>query len=75
MPYKSNTYLPEQIKDIPSNHAKNIYSTVFNHAWNEYDDQTKRRNLETLEQVGYKVAWSAVKKKFIKIDNKWQLRK
>ncbi len=58
MPCKANTDLPEQIKYILPEHAKDIY--------NEYDDQTKRRNLETLEQVAYKVAWSAVKKNLLK---------
>lgn len=75
MLYKTNIDLPEQIKNILPEHAQDIYRAAFNHAWNEYEDPNKRRNLETREQVAYKIAWSAVKKKFIKIDNKWQLKK
>lgn len=69
MPYDK---LPESIMKSLPEHAQDIYRAAFNAAWNEYDNPKKRRNAsENREQVAHKVAWAAVKKKYIKRDNDW----
>ena len=75
MPYKSNDDLPPKIKNVLPEHAQDIYRAAFNHAWDEYETPSKRKTLGSQEQVAHKVAWAAVKKKFTKVNEKWQLKK
>lgn len=75
MPYKSNDDLPPKIKNVLPEHAQDIYRATFNHAWEEYKIPSKRKTLESQEQVAHKVAWAAVKKKFTKVNEEWQLKK
>lgn len=69
MPYKSNSDLPDSVKDHLPSHAQEIYRTAFNHAWDEYKDPDKRRGNESHEEVAHKVAWSAVKDKYEKSES------
>ncbi|MBY0281747.1 MAG: ChaB family protein [Alphaproteobacteria bacterium] len=71
MPYSINANLPDAIKNNLPEHAQDIYRAAFNAAWDEYKEPTKRRTSETREQVSHKVAWSAVKLKYIKRNDKW----
>lgn len=74
MPYKTNTDLPSKIQHVLPKHAQDIYRAAFNNAWDEYAAPSKRKTLETQEQVAHKVAWAAVKKKFTKINEEWHLK-
>ncbi len=67
MPYANNSELPVSVtKNLPG-HAQDIYRSAFNSAWDEYKNPKARRSSEeTREQVAHKVAWAAVKKKYIK---------
>jgi cation transport regulator len=69
MPYKSNTDLPDRVKDNLPEHAQDIYREAFNHAYEEYKDPDKRRTDESQEEVAHKVAWSAVKDEYEKSSN------
>ncbi len=67
MPYDHNSELPESVtKNLPG-YAQDIYPAAFNSAWEEYKDPKARRSsAETREQIAHKVAWAAVKKKYLK---------
>ena len=65
MPYKSIIDLPEPVQAHLPGHAQEIYLQAFNHAWEEYAQRDDR------EVVAHKVAWSAVKKQYVKRDEKW----
>ncbi|MCP5369943.1 MAG: ChaB family protein [Rickettsiaceae bacterium] len=70
MPYKTNEDLPDSVKDHLPKHAQDIYREAFNHAHEEYQDKSKRRDPnESLEEISHKVAWSTVKKKYHKTDS------
>ncbi|MBN8827393.1 MAG: ChaB family protein [Sphingobacteriia bacterium] len=72
MPYSKVSELPKNITDNLPKHAQEIYKESFNHAWEEYEDADKRRTDESREQIAHKVAWSAVKKKYEKVNDKWE---
>ncbi|MCQ6265622.1 ChaB family protein [Fictibacillus sp. WQ 8-8] len=59
MPYDSIKELPDQVKDNLPHHAQEIFKEAFNSASDEYKE----------EETAFKVAWSAVKKKYKKNDN------
>ncbi|NHM31270.1 ChaB family protein [Neobacillus terrae] len=62
MPYKSTENLPESVREHLPDHAKEIFKEAFNAATEEYHD----------EETAFKVAWSAVKKKYKKgEDGEW----
>ncbi|MDQ0220356.1 cation transporter [Peribacillus cavernae] len=62
MPYHSLNELPDAVKDNLPHHAQEIFKEAFNSASDEYKE----------EERAFKVAWSAVKKKYKKDDNdKW----
>ena len=41
-----------------------IYKEAFNHAWEEYESNARRRDYATREETAHKVAWAAVKKAY-----------
>mgnify|MGYP003694037317 CR=1 FL=1 len=41
----------------PEPRSNDIYREAFNSAWQEYQDASKRRGNESLEEVAHKVAW------------------
>ena len=59
MPYNSIKELPESIKKLPIS-AQEIFKNVFNKVYKNNGDE-----------LSFKIAWAAVKKKFKKVDNKW----
>jgi cation transport regulator len=72
MPYKSNSELPERVRENLPEHGQDIYREAFNNAWQEYKDPSERRGNESREEVSHKVAWSAVEKVYHKnSDGKW----
>lgn len=58
MPYKSIDELPDSVKEHLPHHAQEIFKEAFNSANKEYGE----------EETAFKVAWSAVKKKYEKDD-------
>lgn len=59
MPYESINELPDSVKDNLPHHAQEIFKEAFNSANEEYKE----------EETAFKVAWSAVKKKYKKGDD------
>ncbi len=74
MPYKNISDLPDSVTHVLPKHAQEIYAAAFNHAWEEYKSPQKRREQETREETAHKVAWAAVKKKYIKAKDGWKER-
>lgn len=67
MPYKTNSELPNAVKDNLPKEAQDIYKSAYNSAWEQYKDPKKRDNPDdSLEEVCHKVAWAAVKEKYHK---------
>jgi cation transport regulator len=74
MPYKTEADLPESVKGVLPKHAQEIYREAFNSAWEQYKEAEKRRTDESREETAHKVAWGAVKKKYVKEEDKWTER-
>jgi cation transport regulator len=72
MPYNKIDELPSSVKDNLPSHAQRIYKEAFNHAWEEYKDPKDRREGASREEIAHRVAWSAVKKEYEKVDGKWR---
>jgi cation transport regulator len=51
-------------------HAQEIYLAAFNNAWTEY----QARGAEQREQTAHRIAWAAVKHKYVKSGDQWILR-
>lgn len=76
MPYKSNSELPESVRENLPEHGQDIYREAFNNAWKEYKEPSERRGKESREEVSHKVAWSAVEKVYEKnSEGKWVKKK
>lgn len=73
MPYRAISKLPKSVQKLPV-HAKHIYLRAFNNAWEEYSDPAKRKKGSSREVTARKVAWSAVKKTYVKKLDKWVKR-
>ena len=71
MPYKDIMDLPKAIKSHLPEHAQEIYRAAFNNAWEEYKDPQKRKDNISHEETAHKVAWAAVKKKYVKEKEIW----
>ena len=65
MPYASNANLPSQIRRVLPNHAQDIYRSAFNHAFTGYAASGRR------EEIAHRVAWTAVKRLYLKRDEVW----
>lgn len=61
MPYHKLSDLPDSVKDHLPHHAQEIFFKAFNSANEEYKE----------EETAFKVAWSAVKKKYKKNEDTW----
>lgn len=65
MPYLVNAELPPGVQRALPPHAQDIYREAFNHAWSEYGGEEAR---------AHRVAWAAVKRRYVKGDGQWELR-
>jgi cation transport regulator len=65
MPYASNTDLPPRIRHVLPGHAQDIYRAAFNNAFDSYADSGRR------EEIAHRVAWAAVKKRYVKRGDAW----
>jgi cation transport regulator len=71
MAYDSVKDLPKPVRDNLPKGAQEIYKEAFNSAWKQYDEPEERRGDASREEVAHKVAWTAVKKKYQKKDDRW----
>lgn len=75
MPYKSNSDLPESVRDNLPKRSQEIYRKAYNSAWKQYDEPEERRGGASREETAHKVAWAAVKHVYEKVDDKWTRKK
>lgn len=74
MQYNNINELPKNVTNPLPTHAQEIFLAASNNAWEQYDDSSKRQGDDSRETVAMKVAWSAVKQKYVKEDDQWQLK-
>ena len=67
MPYPSVSDLPAPLHAHLPAHAQEIYRSAFNNAWIEYGD----RGPTLRERIAHRVAWAAVKRKYVKSGDEW----
>ena len=70
-----NTLSPRTKKQIDSlpQHAQHIFKKAHGNAVKQYQNPAKRREgkKQSVEEVAHKTAWSAVKRKYKKMGDKW----
>ena len=59
------------IKDNLPKHARERYKEAYNNAWDHYKAPEDRQDDASREETAHKVAWSAVKQKYKKEEDKW----
>lgn len=74
MRYKNISELSEYIRGVLPPDAQVIYLEAFNNAWDEYKESRERAINESREEIAHKVAWIAVKRKYVKKGENWKLR-
>lgn len=62
----------KQIDSLPQ-HAQHIFKNAHGNAVKQYQNPAKRRGgkKQSAEEVAHKIAWSAVKRKYKKMGDKW----
>ena len=65
MPYANNEDLPPSVRDHLPPHAQDIFRAAFNSANAEYSGDPRQ------EEIAFRVAWAAVKRRYHKVDDRW----
>ena len=71
MPYRSIADLPPRIREHLPPHAQEIFREAFKHAWEEYASPSKRSSGSSIEETANRVAWAAVKRRYVKAGDRW----
>ena len=66
MPYATISELPPAVRRLPP-HAQEIFLSAFDSAWDSYAD----RGPQAQEEIAFRVAWAAVKKRYRKEGGRW----
>ncbi len=76
MPYRTVQDLPLNLRELLPEHAQEIFLKSFNNAWEEYQDKRGRPQNISQEEMAFRVAWNAVKRKYSKNKRtgKWEPR-
>ena len=75
-PYKTRKELPEPIQEHLPPNAQDIYKEAFNNAWKQFKNPSKLKYGGDRETASHRVAWFAVKKKYVKgKTGRWKLKK
>lgn len=65
MPYRSNDDLPPGVRDHLPPHAQDIFREAFNHAFAAHANDPRR------EEAAFRIAWAAVKRRYVKAGGDW----
>ena len=65
MPYASNEDLPPGVRHHLPPEAQSIYREAFNNAWESYLGRAEH------ESIAHRVAWAAVKRRYVKLGDFW----
>ncbi len=63
MPYDRNEDLPASVRDHLPEEAQDIFRATFNNAFPRYG-----------EVAAFRIAWKAVKRRYVKVDGAWHPR-
>ena len=74
MPYRTIHDLPPRVRDHLPLHAQEIFLAAFNNAFEEYASPFNRRPGLSLEETANRVAWAAVKRRYVKVGDQWMRR-
>jgi cation transport regulator len=66
VPYATTSDLPPAVRRLPP-HAQEIFLSAFNSAWHSYADREPHEQ----EEIAFRVAWAAVKKRYRKQGKTW----
>lgn len=66
MPYRTIQDLPLKLREILPEHAQEIFVKSFNGAWEEHIRNSDHPEDISREEIAFRIAWSAVKKKYNK---------
>ena len=70
MPYASIHDLPPPLRAHLPPHAQEIYVGAFNGAWEQYAWEGPQMR----EKTAHRVAWAAVKRKYVRVGDSWITR-
>lgn len=65
MPYHSNLDLPASVRRHLPEHAQDIYREAFNHAFEAHAGDLRQ------EEAAHRIAWAAVKRRYVKEGDQW----
>jgi len=68
MPYRANVDLPASVRSHLPEHAQDTYRAAFNNAFAAHIDDPRR------EEIAHRIAWAAVKRSYVKIEDRWVAR-
>ena len=66
MPYSRTSDLPPAVRRLPLS-AQETFLGAFNSAWESYADRGPREQ----EEIAFRIAWAAVKKRYCKQGERW----
>ncbi|MHB1871304.1 MAG: ChaB family protein [Steroidobacteraceae bacterium] len=69
MPYLSNAELPPSVRHHLPDHAQHIYREAFNHAFATHSADPRQ------EEAAHRIAWAAVKRRYVKEGRQWVERR
>jgi cation transport regulator len=68
MPYVENFDLPPSVRNHLPAHAQDIYREAFNHAFAAHAGDPRQ------EEAAHRIAWAAVKRRYVKLGAEWVAR-
>jgi len=68
MPWVRNDDLPPSVRNHLPEHAQDIFREAFNHAYAAHRDDPRR------EEAAFRIAWAAVKRRYVKEGGFWMER-
>jgi cation transport regulator len=68
VPYRQSIDLPPAIRNHLPAHAQDIYREAFNHAFAAHEGDPRQ------EEAAHRIAWAAVKRRFVKDGDEWVAR-
>jgi len=65
VPYSHNLDLPPSVRGHLPEHAQDIYREAFNHAFDAHMGDPRQ------EEAAHRIAWAAVKRRYVKVGSQW----
>jgi cation transport regulator len=65
VPYLQNSDLPLSVRRHLPEHAQDIYREAFNHAFDAHAGDPRQ------EEASHRIAWAAVKRRYVKQQDQW----